>query len=313
MTKVAKLGLALLVCAVFSACNGSGSSTTVPGAWSIDLGTGDRTLVAAIEGTDRTPRGLAFDAVADRIYLITSLRLIGVDAATGDSVVVADHFIGTGPSFSLLQAIAIDAAGGRAFVYDSPGVILAVDLLTGDRTIVSDASTGTGPTLQDGAAAMVYDPGGARLIVAVPGVPVEGDVVMAVDPATGDRTILSSSSKGTGVAFSFGTALAIAADFAGGRVFVAQESTILAVDLATGDRTTLYAGPPYRSAIAADIANSRLLQVRAGMLVSIDILTSALTILADANIGTGPALVEPRGLEIDEVRNRVVAAAYVVE
>ncbi len=260
------------------------------------------------------PRGIVFDAVADRIFLVTSVRVIGVEAETGVSTVIADRMAGAGPDFSLLEAIALDPATGRAFVFDSPGTVLAVDLLTGDRTIVSGAGTGAGPAFATGrTAAMVYDATGSRLIVAAPALAVEGDALVAVSPLNGDRTVLSGSAKGTGPAFAFVGSLGIAADFAGGRVFVAQNSTVLEVDLSTGDRTLLHAGPPYRSAIATDVANSRLLQVRGGALVSIDTVTGAVLILADSDTGTGPEPAEPRGLEIDAVRSRALVAAYVFE
>ncbi len=289
MTKTAKLGLALAMWILFPACDNGGGSSTVPGIWSIDLATGDRAQVAALEGTDPSPRGIAFDPVADRIFLVTTVRVIGVEAATGVPTVIADRTLGLGPDASLLEAIALDSANNRAFVFDGPGLILAVDLLTGDRTVVADADTGSGPDFAAGrTAAMVYDTAGARLIVAAPALVPDGDAVVAVSPVNGDRTVLSGSAKGTGPAFSFGGSLAVAADFANGRVFVAQNSTVLEVDLATGDRTLLHTGPPYRSALATDVANSRLLQVRGGALVSIDILTGAVAILSDDSMGTGP-------------------------
>jgi hypothetical protein len=270
--------------------------------------------VAVLEGTDALPRGIAFDPVADRIFLITAVRVIGVDAATGDATVIADPAVGAGPDFSRLESIALDATNNRVFVFDSPGAIFVVDLLTGDRTLVADASVGAGPDFAAGRiAAMVYDATLGRLIVVAPALVTDGDAVLAVNPVTGDRTVLSGSAVGTGPAFAFGGALSVAADFAGGRVFVAQNSTVLEVDLTSGNRTLLHTGPPYRSAIATDIANSRLLQVRGGALVAIDVLTGAVAILSDDTMGTGPEPAEPRGLEIDAARTRTLVAAYAFE
>ena len=303
------LALSLLL----PACDNGGGGGTVAGVFAIDLSTGDRTEVTAIEGTDPTPRSMAFDATGDRIFVVTSRRLIGVEAATGVQTVLADPMLGAGPDFTLLHAIAVDAAGGRAFVFDGLGVILAVDLLTGDRTLVSGGGTGTGPAFAAAPAAMVYDATGSRLIVAAPALPAQGDALVSVDPVTGNRTVLSSSAVGTGPAFAFGGALALTADIANGRVFVAQDSTVIEVALSGGNRTLLHQGPPYRSAVADDATNLRVLQVRGGVLVAIDVDTGAVTTLSDSDTGTGPAPVEPRGLEIDASRNRALVAAYVFE
>ena len=307
------IAVLLTTCMALASCNNGGGGSTVAGIWAIDLTTGDRTPVTALEGTDRTPRGIAFDPVGDKAYLITSFQVIVVDAATGIPTVVASPALGTGPDFSLLHAIAIDPANNRAFVYDSPGVILVVDLATGNRTIVSDADTGTGPAFTTAVAAMAYDATLGRLIVAAPALAAEGDAVVAVDPVTGNRSVISSSTTGTGPAFSFGDSLSLAADFVAGVVHVAEDSTVIEVALANGDRTLLHTGPTYRSAIAADVANVRVLQVRGGVLLGIDTATAGTTVLSDDGTGTGPALAEPRGLEIDAARTRALVAAYAFE
>jgi DNA-binding beta-propeller fold protein YncE len=316
MLPMRKFCLALSMGILLSACNDGdrGGDVLVPGLWSIDLATGDRALFAVFEGTDRFPRGTVFDAAADRIYVVTSARVFVVDAATGVPTLVSDAATGTGPAFTLLHAIALDAANSRVFVFDDPGTVLSVDLATGNRAVVSDAAMGSGPAFTPGrGAAMAHDATGNLLIVAAPALPGAGDALVAVSPATGNRTVLSASTLGTGPAFSFAGGVAIAADFALGRVFVAQEGTILEVNLVTGDRTLLNDGPPGRSAIASDIAGSRVLQVRGGELVAIALPGGGETTLSDAGMGVGPLPVEPRGLEFDAVRGLALAAAYGVE
>jgi hypothetical protein len=307
-----KIAVLLSASIFLSSCGDGGSSGTIAGIWAIDLTTGDRTQLTALDGTDRTPRGMAFDATGDKAYLITAFQVIVVDAATGVPTVIASPTLGAGPDFVTLQAIAIDPANNRAFVFDSPGAVLVVDLVTGDRTVLSDGSTGTGPTFAGGAAAMVFDPVQGLLFVATE-LTGNGDSVLSVHPTTGERSALSDSATGTGPAFSFGDSLSIAADFVAGLVYVAQASTVFEVDLSTGDRTLLRAGPTYRSAVAADAANTRVLQVSGGALLAIDVVTTGVTTISDASTGTGPLPAEPRGQEIDAARTRVLVAAYVFE
>lgn len=310
-----KLRLLLMLAIPLAACNhGEDRGVLIAGLMGIDVATGDRTQFSVFEGTDRAPRGIVFDPVADRIYVVTIARLFAVDAGTGIPTLIADADTGAGPDFTFLHAIALDPAKTRAYVFDDPGIILAVDTVTGIRLIVSDATTGTGPPFAPGrGAAMVHDVATDTLVVAAPAFPGAGDAIVAVTPATGDRTVLSAATVGTGPAFSFLGGVSIAADFALGRVFVAQGGAILEVDLATGDRTLLYDGPPAQSAVAADIPNSRLLHVSGGALLAIELPGGASSVLSDAGMGVGPTPAEPRGLEFDGVRGRAIAAAYGAE
>jgi hypothetical protein len=288
------------------------SDPPIPGVWAVDLATGDRTEVALL-GEHEFPRAMAGDAASGHVFVVTDVALIRIDVATGDEVTVADAATGTGPAFNLLDALALDEANGRAFVYDEPARILQVDLSTGNRTVVSDTTTGTGPVFNIGTAAMVFDTGGARLIVATPALPKAGsfdDSLVAVDPATGDRTVLSDSTTGMGPAFSFSGTIAIAADPGNGRVVVAQNSTLLLVDLATGDRQLLYDGPNFRSVVAVDTVGSNVFQTWGPVLQEIQIATFAVTGIWDLAPGNGPFLADPRGIVLDPARNRVLIAAY---
>jgi hypothetical protein len=159
---------------------------------------------------------------------------------------------------------------------------------------------------------MVYD-GAAGLLFVAAELSGNGDSVLSVHPATGNRTVVSDSATGTGPAFTFGDSLSIAADFAAGLVYVTQASSVFEVSLSNGNRELLRDGPTYRSAVAADVANVRVLQVSGGALLAIDAVTTGITVLSDGSTGTGPLPVEPRGLEIDAARTRVLVAAYAFE
>ena len=83
----------------------------------------------------------------------------------------------------------------------------------------------------------------ARILVAVDS---SLDAVVRVDPLTGDRTIVSSTSNGTGPAFN--NPLGIAVEATGDLVVVdADLDAVVRVDPVTGDRTIVSAaGTGYR-------------------------------------------------------------------
>ena len=87
--------------------------------------------------------------------------------------------------------------------------------------------------------------------------------LVAVDLATGDRSVLSGAGAGAGPAF--GGPVAVALDEPGGRALVLDPElgAVIAVDLATGDRTPLpaeEAGPGLEraTAIAYDALRERV-------------------------------------------------------
>jgi hypothetical protein len=82
--------------------------------------------------------------------------------------------------------------------------VLGIDPASGDRTVISDDSLGTGPNLVNPLAS-AYDPFGPRVLVA-DNAQIGGAALLAVDPATGDRTVLSGPGVGVGPALgaSFG-------------------------------------------------------------------------------------------------------------
>jgi hypothetical protein len=90
---------------------------------------------------------------------------------------------------------------GDVFVADN-GRVLHIDGVTGDRTVIScwAPSTcpggqliGTGPDFFD-PRGLAVSPSGSILIYSVGGDP----SVIAIDPTTGDRTVLSNSANGEG-------------------------------------------------------------------------------------------------------------------
>ena len=206
------------------------------------------------------PRLLVVDSGEDAIF--------SVDLDNGDRTIISDDDdtdnnnaqVGTGPGFDIPNSIALDSsdpANPRLFVVDSSlDAVISVDLNTGNRTVISDdddefngnAEVGTGigfnsprsVTLDD------RDPDNLALLVVDSGL----DAVIAVDVATGNRTVLSddedssngNAEVGSGAEFSSPQSIILDnRDPDNIRALVTDTSlrAIIAVDLTTGDRTVL--------------------------------------------------------------------------
>lgn len=73
-----------------------------------------------------------------------STKLMTVDPANGNRAVLSNSVTGTGPAFSSLEGVAVDAADNILVVDAGLGAVFVVDPANGNRTILSDAVTGTG-------------------------------------------------------------------------------------------------------------------------------------------------------------------------
>lgn len=151
-----------------------------------------------------------------------------IDLTTGDRTELSGANVGSGPSFVLPEAVAVHASGNPIWVIDSfASGLFEVDRSTGTRTIIADnSSTGSGPTFSLGT--LDYD--GTSLIVA------GSSSVLAIDPATGNRTTLSSPTVGSGPQLA-GNRLAL--DPTGNTIYSLFNGRVTSVDKATGNRTVL--------------------------------------------------------------------------
>lgn len=249
------------------------------------------------------PRQITVDALGDR-YVVNDYaavgsdtdRLVEVDPVTGEySELYSDH-IGTGPFVESGEAVDFDPATGLLYIaIDSPAdpTTLRADVATLARETISNDTTGSGPIPGNYRDAVV-DVANNRLLA------LDASRLFAIDLATGDRTVLSSSSVGAGTAFF--SALALAPDLVNGRVFVSESSQerIYSVDLATGDRVIVSdlanTGPEGAAlGLEFDSANNRLLAVVNGSfdfqrgVVAIDVSTGDKVALSGAGAtGAGP-------------------------
>lgn len=261
----------------------------------------------------RRPRGMALDAQNGRA-LVTESRprsLLSIDLTTGRRTLISDENTGVGPAFQLLGAVALDLANGRALV-GSGADLLAVDLATGDRTTIASDTIGAGPPfapIRD----MVLDVAAQRVLVNEGAYP-DHDL-MAIDLATGDRTVIASDAIGSGPVIVHAEGLAL--DTANNRALVVDGylDILVAIDLTSGDRTILSSasigsGPlfDFPSSLAPDLANDRVLIVdgRPNMLIAIDLTTGDRTVLSDAVTGAGPPILSPQSVAFDAMASAAI-------
>jgi hypothetical protein len=202
----------------------SGGSNLV----NVDPLTGNRSLVSgdAIGGNSSIGNGWGFAPQGSDVYLTSTDqdRIFKIDTFTGNRTLVSGAGIGAGPALTAPVDVVFDQSG-KMLVSNAPGGIFRVDPITGDRTIVTDSTHGVGPDstayyqLGLGADGTIYSAGlvaGANVTKAV----------FAIDPDTGNRTVLSDATHGVGPAFQEAIGLMV--------VPIPEPSTVVLVSIAVG-------------------------------------------------------------------------------
>ena len=168
--------------------------------------------------------------------------IVQVDPVTGDRRILSSSSVGSGPTFGNNEGIAVESDGGIVVVERHLERVLRVEPITGDRSIVTDslsftAPVGSGPPLGTSFGIAVA-PDDTLLVASV--LPT-GGLVMRVDPASGDRTQVTSPTVGSGTVLDGARAIAVEAS---GDLGVMQDGTpnaIYRVDPTTGARTLVSA------------------------------------------------------------------------
>ena len=284
----------------------------------VDLANGDRTevsggLVGAGAPFDQL-EDLWLDAAGSRLLVLDSgaPSVVAVDLATGDRSVFYEFRKGTGDREPDLHAVAPAPSGAdEIFALDRTAAeLLRLGTPSGDRTVLA----GGGPALVDPTDVQALAPGGAAgldgaLLVVDRGL----TALLSVDPATGDRTVLSDGAVGAGPVFV--EPLGLAVDPAGAVAWVtdAGADAVVEVDLATGDRTVVSGGAtgvgpaldtPVRAVLDGGTPG-RLLVVDEGLLAVVAVQLTAgagagdRSILSDAVTGAGDPFVSMAGAALD--------------
>lgn len=189
------------------------------------------TLSREPELTD-VPR-MVLDAARGRIVMVDryTASVVATPLDGSARVIVSGKYVGTGPALVAPVALTLDTQSDALFVVDDElGALFRVDLATGDRTLISARTRGTGPSLGT-PTEMDFDSIRGRVIVSD-----ENQGVLAIDPISGDRRLVSSAaSPGPQIYFHRG----IGFDAVRDRYLVHDSASLFAVNPVTGARTML--------------------------------------------------------------------------
>ena len=174
----------------------------------VDLATGERTMLVPDlnDGLVKAQYGLVLDAATRRAFYAETtyegsdrpVAVVAVDVDTGTRTVLSDATRGAGPILQEASTLVLDQGNGRLLVVEYyTGQVVAVDLVTGDRSILSAETAGAATSLVTSTHATL-DVHGNRLI-AFAGPAGDLRALVAVDLATGARTVLADPGSGSGV------------------------------------------------------------------------------------------------------------------
>ncbi len=223
--------------------------------------------------------------------------------------------------------LTVNEATGELLVADATlDAVLAIALDTGAFRVVSDIDTGVGPDIAV-LRGIVWDSTGARALVVDDNL----NALLAVDPASGDRTIVSQQSDdaaqevGAGPALSSPRALAWNAS-AQQALVIEADGTLIGIDVASGDRAVIFESSdtgvtlssPRGIAWEPDSGRALIIDEVGGSaagaaLVAIDVSNGAAEVLSGASdgatVGDGVALTSPGGVAWDQDNKRALVAA----
>lgn len=277
--------------------------------WSIHQPTGNVALVSGpgvgSGPSALAPNSLALDTTGGRLFVASTgtQTIFVIDLASGERSVVTSDDVGTGPSLGFAPSLAYAADSDTLYAISSATLaVTAVSPATGNRTLISGAGAGSGSALEK-LNSLAFDSTGKRLIVG--GQVASRMALVAVDPASGARTILSGAGVGSGPGYIGMHDLCV--DSAAGLCHSAQNAYpawVVRTDLATGVRSDVtLAGPALMlgaTAMALDTAGPRLIvadSIRVGV-GAVNLLDGAVAWAWLPTRGTGPVMENVRDVAL---------------
>jgi DNA-binding beta-propeller fold protein YncE len=225
---------------------------------------------------------------------ISSVKVNGVDAVSSDGFA---HFSTTIPLSSgvhdLLVAVLRPNLPTETFLFEER--VTRIDPIVGDPTDVA------------------FDAAKGRLLV----LDRSGHSIVAVDPASGARTLLSDHDHGSGTIPNDPISFDVDSDGAFAFVLDGANDSILKVNLANGTRMLLSGagaglGPDFvlPAAVAFDPVAERLLVADAGHdgVLAVNLKTGTRSIVSNDGHGSGPLPFLPSDLVVDAPTNRALVS-----
>jgi len=137
--------------------------------------------------------------------------IVKIDALTRNRTVVSSSTVGTGPGLdgtNIPGDVELDHAGNLLVLTVQSSSILRIDPTTGNRTLISGLGVGTGPDFGLIGSELGLAANGTLYANQYSEVTLQSPV-LSIDPITGNRTILSDATHGTGPLFAPSTALMV--------------------------------------------------------------------------------------------------------
>jgi hypothetical protein len=221
----------------------------------------------------------------------------------------------TGTPLLGVRSLAVDAARNRLVIVEDEHVLMSASLDDGVVEPFSDKNHGTGEPFEI-IETVVVDALNDRFVVLDWG----ADALLAVDPATGNRSVISAAGTDEATTLSLGNGVALDSTSSFAYVTVAATNAVVRVALDSGERTvvsspTLGGGAIFDNPTGividelTDPLQPRLLvsdsQLHAVM--AVDLTTGDRSVFSrDAAFGHGPSLDAPIGLTLDADNDRLL-------
>lgn len=237
------------------------------------------------------PSALVFSPLnSNDAYFFDSkaLTLFYINTTTGNISIVSNLSRGSGPAINFGGAISINSLATMAYVINNQNEIYSINLISGNRALVSSDARGAGTSFNAIVDLKISNTDDYLYAVDTS----SNSKLFLVEISTGDRTVISDSSVGSGVNLIGATFLLL--DSTNSNAFVAchenfspYNSFISKVDLVSGNRTIISngaigSGSPYERTYGMS-GNENDLQVLSRwdeQIININTITGDRTVLA---------------------------------
>jgi sugar lactone lactonase YvrE len=292
----------------------------------VDRFTGDRTILSD-NVTGDGPRfesvmGLAIESSGALLVLDTNLpRILRVNPFSGDRSIVSDAETGTGPPLPFGEPGALDVeSDGSIVTVTRNRRVYRVDPVSGDRTIVSDDNVGSGPPFLGMGFpwSIAIGPDGVILTGWSNTGDTDNFAIIAVHPVTGDRTVISSTTIGSGPVMLSPGGMVVDPEgtifVATGYAHTADFQKVLRVDPHTGDRTVVSdlstgIGIQFESpaGLARTVEGELIVPDRIlAALIEVNEQSGDRTLVSGGPVGSGPHFGRPGGVAVERNGSLVV-------